>query len=217
MASPTGNAGQENKRASDEKRSVKARFYQYFRLTSTFLYVALVARWAILYPLVGSKFLPGGIHEFLCYLLIYAATSEMFWTTVFHGFLKSMFSRIVLKNVNLLYFVGNLHFHDDYEHAPVLKSAAYSSFIVTVGLSQTYCHWCKLFRSPKHSRKTVLQKIDTYVTLPIMYLSEGYLLLLNLQTPSFHTYPWLQTVNKAVLVAFIPICLHALRKQVASQ
>ncbi|SCU82958.1 LAFA_0D00980g1_1 [Lachancea sp. 'fantastica'] len=198
------------------QRGVKARFYQYFRITSSFLYAALVARWAILYPLVGSKFLPGGIHEFLCYLIVYAATAEILWNFVFHGLTKTALSRTMLKNVNLLYFVGNFHFYDDYEHALVLKSGAYSSFIVALGLSQTYCHWCKLFRSPRHKRRTFLQTLDTFVTLPVLYLSEGYLLLLNLQTPNFHTDPWLQIVNKAVLVAFIPICLHSLKKQVTS-
>ncbi|CEP62966.1 Keg1p LALA0_S06e07976g [Lachancea lanzarotensis] len=217
MPGETKHAPQADNGQKKYERGVKARFYQYFRITSAFLYAALVARWAILYPLVGSKFLPGGIHEFLCYLMVYAGTLEMVWSFVFHGLKRTLFSRTMLKNTNLLYFVSVLHFYDDFEHAPVLKSEAYSSFIVALGLSQTYCHWCKLFRSPKYKRKTLLQKLDTFATLPVLYLSEGYLLLLNLQTPNFHTNAWLQIVNKTVLVAFIPICLHSLKKQVATQ
>ncbi|SCU88110.1 LANO_0D01134g1_1 [Lachancea nothofagi CBS 11611] len=216
MNNPNRQSGKLEDKSSAHKRTVKARLYQYFRLSSSFLFAALGARWAILFPLVGLKFTPGGIHEFLCYLMVYAGVSEIVWTFVFHGLKRTIFSRTMLKDINLLYFVITMHFHDDYEHALVLKSIAYSTFIASLALSQTYCHWCKLFRAPSRSRRTVLWKIDTFATLPVLYLSEFYLLLLNLQTPSYHTYPWLQIVNKAVLVAFIPVSLHSFRKQVAA-
>ncbi|SCU95477.1 LADA_0G15830g1_1 [Lachancea dasiensis] len=199
-----------------QKRGVKARLYQYFRLTSAFLYASLFARWAILLPLVGIKFLPGGIHEFLCYLIFYAAAMEICWTFAFHGLKRTLISRTLLKDVNLLYFVANFHFHDDYEHALVLKTPAYSSFIATLSISQAYCHWCKLFRGPVQSRRTALWKLDTCVTLPLLYFSEFYLLILNLQTPNYHTVPWLLTVNKVVLIAFVPAALHCLKKQIAN-
>lgn len=195
--------------------ALKSRLYQYFRLSSSLLFAALVARWAVLFPLVGSKFLPGGIHEFLCYLMLYAGFFEIVWTYAFRGFKRTLLSRTLLKDVSFLYWVGILHFYDDYEHALVLKNISYSTFIVTLGLSQTYCHWCKLFKSPSKNRNTILWKIDTFLTLPILYLSEFYLLLLNVQTPNFHSYHWLEIVNKVVLIIFIPISLHAFRKQLS--
>lgn len=194
---------------------LKSRLYQYFRLSSSLLFVSLAARWVALFPLVGAKFLPGGIHEFLCYLMVYAGLFEIVWTLAFRGFKKTLFSRTFLKDVNFLYFVANLHFYDDYEHALVLRSICYSSFILTLGASQAYCHWCKLFKGSGKKRKTFLSIADTFATLPILYLSEFYLLLLNVQTPNFHSFPWLETLNKIVLVVFIPVCLHALKKEVA--
>ncbi|SCU86460.1 LAMI_0D02168g1_1 [Lachancea mirantina] len=193
---------------------IASRSYQYFRLSSGFVYSALLARWLALYPLVGSKFLAGGIHEFLCYVMVYSATGELFWNLKHYG-VKRVQGRTVLKNVNYLYFVATLHFHDDYEHAPVLKSRSYSLFIIALSLTQAYCNWSRLFKPVNRSRKSMWWKIDSIALQPVLYLCEFYLLLLNLQTPNFHSYQYSELINKLILIAFIPMALHAYRKQIA--
>lgn len=96
-------------------------------------------------PLVGSRFLPGGIHEFLIYLMFCSSIMEVIWLLRFHGFKYGLLSRTFLKDLDFIYLVSVIHFYDDYEHALILKNASYSSFIISLSLSQAYCHWCKLF------------------------------------------------------------------------
>ncbi|SCW02928.1 LAFE_0F17370g1_1 [Lachancea fermentati] len=191
------------------------RLYQYYRLSSSFLYAALLARWTILLPLVGSKFLPGGIHQFLCYLLIFTSTFDLFWNAKFHG-IKSLFrSRTTLKDLNFFYFVAVMHFHDDYEHAPVLKNTSYSCFIIGLAFTQMYYHWCKLFKASSRPKRSVWWRMDSFLMMPLLYSSEFYLLMLNLQMPNYHLSTQLETLNKVLLVLFIPVSLHAFKKQIS--
>lgn len=189
------------------------KLYQYYQIATVFLYCALLARWIILQPLVGSKFLPGGIHEFLIYLLGISSIIELFWQVLFHGILNGLLARTALKDFNFLYFVGVMHFYDDYEHALVLKNTSYSSFIISVGFTQAYCHWHKLFKGGRFvSKRSNFWKINSYVMLPLMYTSEFYLLLLNVQNPNFHSTPLLDKTNRVILVSFFPIAITAYKK-----
>ena len=190
-----------------------SRLYQFTHISSGFLFVALLIRWLILLPLVGSKFLPGGIHEFLCYLLFYASISELIWLLKFRGLFGTILTRTFVKDLNFLYFILVMHYHDDYEHAPVLKNASYSSFIIGLACTQAYSHWYGLFKRPINQKKGLVWKIDTYLMMPLLYLSEMYLLLLNLRNPSFHTFPLLDKLNKVVLVIFLPVALPLYRYQ----
>lgn len=194
-------------------KRLTARLFQLSHISSGFLYVALLARWLILLPLVGSKFLPGGIHEFLCWLLIYSSILELVWLIKFRGIVGGVLTRRFVKDVNFLYFVLVMHHYDDYEHAPVLKNASYSSFVIGLALNQAYSHWCSLFKRPVHAKKSRFQKADTYLLMPLLYLSEMYLLLLNVQNPSFHSFPLLDKINKVVLIAFLPIALSLYKYQ----
>ncbi|CCH62997.1 hypothetical protein TBLA_0I03440 [Henningerozyma blattae CBS 6284] len=185
-----------------------SRLYQYSHIMTIFLYLALLVRWLILLPLVGSKFLPGGIHEFLCYLLVGSGTVDLFWRLWFHGLINGIISKSFVKNANLIYIVVCLHFYDDYEHSLILKNASYSSFIIGLSISQIYSHWTRLFKTePGTKRKTGMWKFNAYCMLPLLYLSEFYLLLLNVQNYNFHTTPLLDIVNKAVLITFLPISI----------
>lgn len=190
-----------------------SRLYQFTHISSGFLFVALLIRWLILLPLVGSKFLLGGIHEFLCYLLFYASISELIWLLKFRGLFGTILTRTFVKDLNFLYLILVMHYHDDYEHAPVLKNASYSSFIIGLGCTQAYSHWYGLFKRPINQKKGLVWKIDTYLMMPLLYLSEMYLLLLNLRNPSFHTFPLLDKLNKVVLVIFLPVALSLYRYQ----
>lgn len=190
-------------------KRIISRLYQYAHIMSLFLYLSLLARWFLLLPLVGSKFLPGGIHEFLCYILVGTSIVELFWKFWFHGIVASFSSVAILKYLNLLYIVVSLHFYDDYEHAPILKNASYSSFIIGLAFTQMYYHWCQLFKTdPKqNSKRTTFWKVNSYFMLPLFYLSEFYLLLLNVQNYNFHTTPVLDVVNKVVLILFFPVTI----------
>ncbi|CCD23652.1 Keg1p NDAI_0B06210 [Naumovozyma dairenensis CBS 421] len=192
------------------------RLYQYYQLCTSLLFTALLGRWLIIYPLAGSKFLPGGIHEFLCYLMVSSALGEIVWLFKFHKWNKAIFSRVMLKDLNFLYFVGVLHFYDDYEHALVLKNISYSCFIVGLSLNQSYCHWCKLFKRTGRKRHTLYWKVISLITLPFLYLSEFYLLLLNVNNVNFHSTPWLDLINKMVLIGYFPIALLAFKRQLSS-
>ncbi|EJS43873.1 YFR042W [Saccharomyces arboricola H-6] len=188
------------------------KLYQYYQLSTSFLYAALLARWLILMPLVGSRFLPGGIHEFFIYLMLCSSVVETLWLFKFYGLKNGLLSRTFLKDLNFIYLVRVIHFYDDYEHALILKNASYSSFIICLSLSQAYCHWCKLFKRKGVKERTVIWKINTYITLPILYLSEFALLLLNIQVKNYHSTPTLEIINRAVLLAFFPILLTAYKK-----
>lgn len=190
-----------------------SRLYQFTHISSGFLFVALLTRWLILLPLVGSKFLPGGIHEFLCYLMVYASVSELLWLLKFRGVVGAVRTRTFVKDMNFLYFVMVMHYHDDYEHAAVLKNASYSSFIIGIALTQAHSHWNKLFKRSTDQKRGYVWKMDTYLMMPLLYLSEMYLLLLNQQNPSFHTFPLLDKINKVVLVLFLPVALSLYRYQ----
>lgn len=190
-----------------------ARLYQLSHISSGFLYVALLARWLIILPLAGSRFLPGGIHEFLIGLLVYSSVLEVLWLVKFRGVVGAVMTRTFLKDVNFLYFVMVMHYYDDYEHAAVLKNASYSSFIVGLAFTQIRSHWRSLFKRPAVATRSSVEKLDTYLMMPLLYLSEMYLLLLNVQNPSFHSFPLLETVNKAVLVIFLPVALSVYRYQ----
>ena len=195
---------------------IVSKLYQYYQLASSFLYVALASRWLILFPLVGVRFLPGGIHEFLMYLLLGSSLLELVWLFVFRGLKGAFRQRTVYKDMNFLYVVGVLHFHDDYEHALVLKNISYSVFIVALGVSQAYCHGTQLFkRAPNYRRKTLLWRLNTFVALPALYISEFCLLLLNLQFPNYHTTELLRAVNQVVLVIYFPVALTCYRKFIA--
>ncbi|QLL33058.1 hypothetical protein HG536_0D05790 [Torulaspora globosa] len=190
-----------------------ARLYQLSHISSGFLYVALLARWLIILPLAGSRFLPGGIHEFLCGLLIYSSVLEILWLVKFRGVVGGVMTRTFLKDVNFLYFVVVMHYYDDYEHAPVLKNASYSSFIIGLACTQAWSHWRSLFRRSVDGRRSRVEKVDTYLMMPLLYLSEMYLLLLNVQNPGFHSFPLLEKINKAVLVIFLPVALSVYKYQ----
>lgn len=194
-------------------RSMIFKLYQLYQIGSAFLYLALLARWIVLLPLVGSKFLPGGIHEFLCHLMVWSSLIELFWLFMFHGVIGGLKTRTSVKCFNFFYFVAAMHFHDDYEHALVLKNTSYSSFILGLSLTQAYSHWCKLFKRGRTLKKTFLFKIETWVMMPLLYVSEFYLLLLNVQNPNFHTTPILEHINKGVLVIFFPVALSLYKKQ----
>lgn len=193
--------------------SMIARLYQWYQICTTFLYLALLARWIILLPLVGSKFLPGGIHEFLCHLMVWSSLVELVWLFKFHGLKDGLQSRTLVKCLNFFYFVAVLHFHDDYEHALVLKNTSYSSFIIGLSLTQSYSHWCKLFKRGYISKRSLFYKLETWIWMPLLYTSEFYLLLLNVQNPNFHTTPILDRINKVVLVLFFPIALTLYKRQ----
>lgn len=195
---------------------IVSRLYQYYRLSASFLFAALLARWLVLLPLVGTKFLPGGIHEYLCYLILYASFGELFCLFGFHGLFGALTSSTLLKNLNMLYFVAVMHFYDDYEHAPVLKNSSYSSFIIGLSFTQMYCHWKKLFKHTHGRKNSIWRKVDTLAMMPLFYLSEFYLLLLNVQNPNFHSTLPLDRLNKFVLVVFIPLSLHMFKKQISS-
>lgn len=193
-----------------------SKLYQYYQLTSSFLFVALASRWLILFPLVGVRFLPGGIHEFLIYLLLGSSLVEIMWLFVFRGLSGAFRKRTIYKDLNFLYVVLVFHFHDDYEHALVLKNISYSVFIVSLGLSQAYCHGTQLFkRAPNHRRKTTVWKLNTFIVLPALYISEFCLLLLNLQFPNYHSTEFLKVVNQFVLVVYFPVALVCYRKLIA--
>lgn len=190
-----------------------SRLYQLYRLSSSFLYAALLTRWLILLPLVGSKFLPGGIHEYLCYLMLYSSVVELLWLYKFRGFCGATFSRTFVKDLNMLYFVVVMHFYDDYEYALILKNSSYSSFIIGLAWTQAHCHWCKLFKSDENKKKGWAWKVETFFMMPLLYMSEMYLLLLNVQNPSFHSTPLLDEINKVILITFLPIALSLYKYQ----
>lgn len=163
-------------------------------------------------PLVGSRFLPGGIHEFLIYLMLCSSIVETIWLLKFHGVKNGILSRTFLKDLNFIYLVMVIHFHDDYEHALILKNSSYSSFIICLSLSQAYCHWCNLFKRKGAKKRTLIWKANTFITLPILYLSEFALLLLNIQVKNYHSTPTLDVINRVVLLAYFPILLTAYKK-----
>lgn len=192
------------------------RLYQYYQLSTSFLYLALLSRWIILFPLVGTRFLPGGIHGFLIYLLFISSVVEIFWLFKFRGFKGIFRKRTIYKDLNFLYVVLVLHFYDDYEHALVLKNISYSIFIISLSCSQAYCHGTQLFkRAPNYKRKTLMWKFDTFVSLPVLFISEFCLLLLNLQFPNYHTTKELDLFNKFILVIYFPFALTCYKKYIA--
>ncbi|CCF60093.1 hypothetical protein KAFR_0J00250 [Kazachstania africana CBS 2517] len=188
------------------------KLYQYYQLSTSFCFAALFARWLILIILASSRFLPGGIHEFLMGLLLYASVGELFWLLKFRGFKRAVLSSTFVKDLNFLYVILVLHFYDDYEHALVLKNHSYSVFIASLGLSQAYAHWTQLFKRQGMKKNTIIWKIVTYVILPTLYCSEFYLLLLNVQNLNFHSTPTLDVINKLVLVTYFPIALTIFKK-----
>ncbi|AMD22677.1 HHL093Cp [Eremothecium sinecaudum] len=194
------------------RKSILIKIYQYYRLSCAFLFLALFARWLVLFPLVSSKWLPGGIHGFLTYLLGLSAVGEILWVLRYHGIVGGLKTGTFWKSCNFLYFVMAMHFYDDYEHAPILKDLSYSIFIVSLALNQAYFHYRKLFKSTG-SRRSLWRKIDMFALLPALYASEFYLLLLNVQNHNFHTSPGLDKLNKAVLIAYIPVALHCYKVQ----
>lgn len=194
--------------------SLVCKLYQLYQIGSTFLYLALLARWIVLLPLVGSKFLPGGIHEFLCHLMVWISVLELVWLFKFRGFIGGLQTRTLIKCLNFFYFVAVMHFHDDYEHALILKNTSYSSFILGLSFTQAYSHWCNLFKNGSvSSKKTLSSKMENWIMMPVLYLSEFNLLLLNVQNPNFHSTPALEQINKVVLVLFFPIALTLYKKQ----
>lgn len=196
---------------------IVSKLYQYYRISNAFLYAALFTRWLILFPLVGGRFLPGGIHEFLIYLMAYSTVGEIGWLFKFRPFKRALLSRTMLKDLTFINFMLSLHYYDDYEHALVLRNISYSVFIVSLGLSQCYVHSSQLFkrgeRTSSSSHRSLVWKVYFYVLLPVMYISEFNLLLLNVQYPSFHKLPWLNFINEGILIAFFPIAISCWRKQ----
>ncbi|KAL3231435.1 hypothetical protein RNJ44_00470 [Nakaseomyces bracarensis] len=189
------------------------KIFQLYQLQGAFLYLALLLRWLVLMPLVGSRFLPGGIHEFLIYLLGVTSIFDILWGVYFRGFVGGVLNRNTLKSLNYLLVIANLHFYDDYEHAPLLRTSAYSSFIIALSLFESYQHWCKLFkRGPNHKRKTTYWKFISLFIVPVLFLSEFYLLLLNLNTPNFHMSDSLESFDKFILVIYFPVALTAYKK-----
>lgn len=211
------------------------KLYQYYRISNTFLYAALFTRWLILFPLVGGKFLPGGMHMFLIKLMIYSTAGEIVWLFKFRSWKRAVLSRTMLKDFNFIFIILTLHYRDNYEYALVLRNVSYSLFIVSLALSQCYVHCSNLFKQepPRRTndnntndnnnntvvlrtsskKTTILSKIYSFVILPTMYTSEFNLLLLNVQYSNFNNLPWLQLINKIILVLFIPVVLTCWKRQ----
>ena len=210
------------------------KLYQYYRISNTFLYAALFTRWLILFPLVGGKFLPGGMHMFLIKLMIYSTAGEIVWLFKFRSWKRAILSRTMLKDFNFIFVILTLHYRDNYEYALVLRNISYSLFIVSLALSQCYVHCSNLFKQepPRRTnnnntndnnnavvlrtsskKMTILFKIYSFVILPTMYTSEFNLLLLNVQYSNFNNLPWLQLINKIILVLFIPVVLTCWKRQ----
>ncbi|QEU58790.1 Keg1 [Kluyveromyces lactis] len=194
-----------------QPRRLVVKLYQFFHISSAFLYCALLVRWLVLLPLVSRKYLPGGIHRFLCCLMVYSAIGNILWWVKMRGLAWSIFNRHNLKNINLIYLVAILHFYDDFEHSPVLKNTSYSSFIVGLSFTQMYYHWNRIFKGPSlepQCSKSLASRINAFIMIPLVYLSEFYLLLLNTEIDNYHNGPKTVLFNKFVLVVFIPLCLH---------
>lgn len=210
------------------------KLYQYYRITNAFLYGALFTRWLILYPLIGGKFLPGGIHMFLIKLMIYSTVGELIWLFKFRSWGKAIFSRTMLKDLNFINIIVTLHYKDNHEYALVLRNVSYSLFIMSLALSQCYVHCSNLFKKERprninrdntsnndnpdvvmtvSNRKSTISQIYSYLLLPILYTSEFNLLLLNVQYSDFNDLLWLQLINKVILVLFIPIVLTCWKRQ----
>lgn len=210
------------------------KLYQYYRISNTFLYAALFTRWLILFPLVGGKFLPGGMHMFLIKLMIYSTAGEIVWLFKFRSWKRAILSRTMLKDFNFIFVILTLHYRDNYEYALVLRNVSYSLFIVSLALSQCYVHCSNLFKQepPRRTnnnntndnnntvvlrtsskKTTILSKIYSFAILPTMYTSEFNLLLLNVQYSNFDNLPWLQLINKIILVLFIPVVLTCWKRQ----
>ncbi|CCC70875.1 hypothetical protein NCAS_0F03910 [Naumovozyma castellii] len=202
-----------SRRPIEPKTPFIYKLYQYYQLSTSFLFAALLARWLIIFPLAGARFLPGGVHEFLCYLMIYASVGEIIWLFKFYPLKSVIFSKTLLKDLNFIYFVLVLHFYDDYEHALVLKNISYSVFIIGLSLNQAYHHWCKLFKRSGRKKNTLVFKVNNLLGSPLLYLSEYYLLLLNVQNPNFHSTPLLDIINRIILIIYFPIALAVYRNQ----
>ncbi|KAH3900829.1 Keg1p SCDLUD_002282 [Saccharomycodes ludwigii] len=182
-----------------------SKLYQLSRLITLILYTTLLGRWIGLIILVDVKFLPGGIHEFLCNILVFSSALELFWMLVVFHYINWF---TLLKNLNFIYIVVALNFWDDYEHAPLLKTYSYSIFIIGLSLSQMYCHWRKLFKSGNTNSKSLQFLLNKWIWSPSLYISEYYLLLLNMhQYRNFHNTLALETFNKIVVVIYLPILL----------
>ena len=85
-----------------QPRRLVVKLYQFFHISSAFLYCALLVRWLVLLPLVSRKYLPGGIHRFLCCLMVYSAVGNILWWIKMRGLAWSIFNRHNLKNINLI-------------------------------------------------------------------------------------------------------------------
>lgn len=202
---------------------IVSKLYQYYRITNAFLYAALFTRWLILFPLVGGKFLPGGIHLFLIYLMVYSTFGEIGWLFKFRPWKRALGSRTMLKDLTFINFITILNYKDNYEHALVLRNISYSIFIVSLALSQCYVHCSQLFkRQPRRQEDVVLSQkngksmigiLYTYILLPVLYVSEFNLLLLHVQYPSPSKLPWMEVINKVILVLFFPIAFMCWRRQ----
>ncbi|CCK70038.1 Keg1p KNAG_0D02890 [Huiozyma naganishii CBS 8797] len=189
------------------------RLYIYYQLSTSVLFLALFARWAVLYPLVSGRFLPGGIHVFLISLICYATVGELLWSLKFRRVSGTLKSATLLKDANLLYFCLAMNHISDYDHSLVLKNISYSAFIIGLSLSQCYVHATQMFkRGEPLWFSGFLRRVYVYILLPVMHLSEFNLLLLNVQSSQSIESPVLDIVHKIVLVFFLPLACVAWRK-----
>ncbi|KAL6946264.1 hypothetical protein ACO0RG_000410 [Hanseniaspora osmophila] len=186
---------------------VVSKLYQYYRLTASILYACLLLRCLTILFLVGPKYLPNMIHEFLCYLMVIYSCIELFFMIFVFRSIKFI---PLVKCIDFLYFVVVLNFHDDYEHAPILKNMSYPIFIITMSIVQIFEHWTKLFKTHRMSKRnnSMFGKLRENIITPVMVISQFYLFILNLHKyDNYHTTDTLDKLNNVVLVLYIPIAL----------
>ncbi|CAK9436949.1 uncharacterized protein LODBEIA_P14510 [Lodderomyces beijingensis] len=171
------------------------------------LWFCCLARFLILLPLVGRRFLPGGIADFfhVVSLTPLMATSAVVLFNQHKRPFKAYFWSL-LNGLKMAWICYGVIF----PHPKIAKHTAYS-FLITAWSTQYFLHFTYLaFRERTRSSPFFLfwaQYNNFYVTYPVELVAEMSMIFLSLGFLTEDSY--YAIVIKAVFVSYIPIAYFA--------
>lgn len=194
--------------SSSPQDSLVARFVFWFNAAAATLWWCCLGRWALLLPLVGRRFLPGGIAEFFQVLALFPALSHLLrWFLLgYRSYADENQLWSLVFAAKAIYICYGVIFPSPL----IAKHSSYSVLIVSWGLQILSLYSYKALRSVGLADRPWIRSAYlnlAFFTFPASTVAEMILIFLSLAFTDDDS--WAELFNKAVLVAYIPVSYFA--------
>lgn len=179
-----------------------------FNAASATLWWCCLGRFLILLPLVGRRFLPGGIAEFFQVISLSHILGHFVRYLVGYG-AESRQSRRYLWSLVYAVKACYICYVVIFPHPQIAKHVTYSVLILCWSLQLLTAYTFHALRSVnvKYAWLTWAYEYLPRLILPISSIAEMILIFLSLAYSADDS--WIELINKSVLVAYVPVMYFA--------